>query len=275
MGLHWTIYSHIHSGRRYIGLTKLTMMKRWNQHIANAKHKRGRGCAHFWNAIRKYGKDAFTHGILEICDTLEAANAAEEKWINHFNTRDPDKGFNLAKGGDHAPHPYNNPWDRPEFREKMLRVMTKVNASLTPAQRSAKSKKLWQNPEFREKVIPILRNNVTDPAIKARIIEASKVTKSTPESKAKRSSSSKLMWDSEYRTRNAELWKDPEFRNRCQSGLAHGSILNKNKTHCPKGHEYSVENTVINSKGSRECLICKREWRKNWMRKHRVQSANA
>lgn len=30
------------------------------------------------------------------------------------------------------------------------------------------------------------------------------------------------------------------------------------KTHCPKGHEYSPENTGVNSKGSRWCRACHR-----------------
>lgn len=42
------------------------MMKRWNQHLANATKKRGKGCRHFWNAIRLYGPGAFSHEVLEI-----------------------------------------------------------------------------------------------------------------------------------------------------------------------------------------------------------------
>ena len=117
----YTIYCHIHieSGRRYIGLTKKTMLFRWNQHLQNAKKKRGKGCAHFWAAIRKYGKDAFKHEVLEICYDLDSANEAEKKWISHFDTRNPEKGFNLALGGSHTPHPVKNPWKRPGFREKV------------------------------------------------------------------------------------------------------------------------------------------------------------
>lgn len=32
--------------------------------------------------------------------------------------------------------------------------------------------------------------------------------------------------------------------------------LNKVKTHCKYGHEFSIENTTIRSNGSRECKIC-------------------
>jgi hypothetical protein len=91
---HWTIYCHTHvdSGRRYVGLTSRSMERRWSQHVAQAKTSRG-GRWHFPNAIRKYGKNAFSHEILEICYSLEEANTAEDKWINHFDARNPERGF--------------------------------------------------------------------------------------------------------------------------------------------------------------------------------------
>ena len=118
----YTIYCHIHieSGRRYIGLTKMSMMKRWNRHVYSVgKLTKKNGKSHFHNAIRKYGKDAFRHEVLEICYSLEEANAAEKKWIAHFDTRNPEKGFNLAPGGSHTPHPVKNPWERPGYKEKV------------------------------------------------------------------------------------------------------------------------------------------------------------
>ncbi len=96
----WTIYCHIHieSGRRYIGLTSQTMAQRWKTHVSHAKSSKG-GRWHFPNAIRKYGKDAFSHEELACSWTLEDANATEEALILQYDTRNPGKGFNLAKGG--------------------------------------------------------------------------------------------------------------------------------------------------------------------------------
>ncbi len=37
-----------------------------------------------------------------------------------------------------------------------------------------------------------------------------------------------------------------------------GAIANKDKTECPHGHEYTDENTYIDSAGKRRCLTCKR-----------------
>jgi hypothetical protein len=99
----WTIYCHMHvaSGRRYIGLTRKTMMHRWNRHVFDAV-KRGL-TTHFANAIRKYGKDAFSHEALAQSQTLEGANETEQWLIDHYSARDPRFGFNLTKGGDGNP----------------------------------------------------------------------------------------------------------------------------------------------------------------------------
>lgn len=81
----------------------------------------------------------------------------------------------------------------------------------------------------------------------------------TPESKAKRSESSRRQWGSEeFRSRNAELWKDSEFRGRCESGLRRGAELNRSRTHCRRGHEFTPENTYLDKRGSRNCLACRR-----------------
>jgi len=267
----WTIYCHTHieSGRRYVGLTKHSMMRRWNRHVYSAnlvKNGKPALTAHFPNAIRKYGKDAFSHEVLEICQTLESANLAEEKWIEFHKTRDLQFGFNLIKSGSHTPHPIKNPWDRPEFREEALAFLVKANAQLTPKIRSQMTKKLWSDSKFRDKISSVLRLNMINPEIKAKAIEAMKEAFACPESKENRSRSSKAMWTPEYRQKNAELWNDPNFRERCQTGLSHGANLNKNKTHCRNGHEYTKENTYINSKGSRECVIC---LRKHWKERTR------
>lgn len=144
----WTIYCHTHieSGRRYIGLTKQTWQKRWKNHVYAAKSSKG-GKWHFPNAIRKYGAAAFSHEVLEVCGTLEEANSAEERWIEYFDTRNPEKGFNLTKGGGHTPHPFKNPWERPEYRNKLCVI----------------AKARWQDPNYRAKATAATRTKAKDP----------------------------------------------------------------------------------------------------------------
>lgn len=190
----WTIYCHTHveSNRRYIGLTKKTMMFRWNQHVSNAQNKHGKGCAYFWNSIRKYGKDAFSHEVLEICDTLEEGNIAEQKWIKFYDSRNPEKGFNLMKGGEHIPHPIRkNPWNNPEYRNDLImklqilhedpgyknkliiasqkinndpNFITKIHNLNLRRISSQRSKNLWKDSEFRKKSIknPVQLQNISE-----------------------------------------------------------------------------------------------------------------
>lgn len=40
------------------------------------------------------------------------------------------------------------------------------------------------------------------------------------------------------------------------------------RTHCPKGHPYSPENTLIERSGSRSCRKCKQAWRNAWRDSH-------
>lgn len=267
----FTIYCHTHieSGRRYIGQTARSMMRRWSQHVSQSKH--AKKLWYFPNAIRKYGKDAFSHEILKVCISLEEANAYEEYFIDLFRTRDPGFGFNLARGGEHKPHPVlDKPWNRPEFREKALRSLAKAN-DIPQEVRSERSRELWRDSEFRNQISNVLRNNMSNPDMKDRVVSRMKSSFATPESKMKRSESSKRLWqDPRYRAKNAELWQNGDFRVRCESGLKHGASINAAKTHCPHGHAYSSENTVVNSKGSRECLICARRSKMESARRRRA-----
>lgn len=60
---------------------------------------------HFWNAICKYGWDAFTHEILFKELTLEEASVLEKKLIGEYKTTDPKHGYNIALGGFGGGHP--------------------------------------------------------------------------------------------------------------------------------------------------------------------------
>jgi group I intron endonuclease len=169
----WTIYCHIHieSNRAYVGLTSQTIEKRWKTHVSHAKSSKG-GRWHFPNAIRKYGKDAFSHRILEICDSLEKANYREEAWIELFESRDLRFGFNLAKGGGSQPHPIRkNPWNDPEYRRKCLPGLI---ARTNTLQARANNKAALNTPESRAKRAISSREVRLRPEVNAKIVAAHK-----------------------------------------------------------------------------------------------------
>lgn len=50
-------------------------------------------------AIKKYGRENFTKEILEYCSTAEQTDEREIYWIEFYNSRDSEVGYNLARGG--------------------------------------------------------------------------------------------------------------------------------------------------------------------------------
>lgn len=51
--------------------------------------------------------------------------------------------------------------------------------------------------------------------------------------------------------------------------IMRGDLFLRKKTHCPKGHEYTLENTLLrqrkNNRQSRACRACLRMWKKQWL----------
>lgn len=228
----WTIYLHtlICDCRRYVGLTKKTMTRRWKDHVYNSQHSSGGKSitSHFANAIRKYGKEAFSHQILDQTTDLEDANFLEEKWIELLETRDPQFGFNITRGGSHTPHPIQNPWDRPGFREKI----------------SASMKKHYEDPVHLAFKSIISQEVLSRPEVRKKLSEATKRQFATLES---RQIQSELL---------KQLHKDPELSKKFASGFKRTDALRAARTHCKNGHEFSPENTRVAENGARQCKKC-------------------
>ena len=99
----WMVYCHTNkaNGKVYIGITsKDNPNDRWQ---SGEGYKRPRGqtiaLSHFYNAIKKYGWDNFEHEILVEGLTLEQASEYEQKHIKQYDSTNPEKGYNIAKGG--------------------------------------------------------------------------------------------------------------------------------------------------------------------------------
>ncbi len=249
----YTVYCHIHieSGRRYIGLTKRTMEKRWSQHVCQSRYAKNKN-THFANAIRAYGKDAFSHEIIEVCSTLEEANAAEIKWMMHFDTLNPEFGFNLAKGGGYVPSvKCRNPWDRPEYRAKMLALMHSpefvsahkeaCNSPSVVALKKEAMKRIFSDPERRYALVVRMAGKSLSDESRAKIVSANRSRIVSEETRVK-------------------LSKNSTFRNmsdEARAKSAHTHSLLPKKTHCKHGH--SLVDAYVRSNGERICRVCVRE----------------
>lgn len=98
----YCVYKHTSpSNKIYIGIT-FNPKRRWyngNGYL----HKRKDGKYNqplFARAILKYGWDKFTHEILEDNLSKEQACELEKKYIQEYDSTNPQKGYNISFGGD-------------------------------------------------------------------------------------------------------------------------------------------------------------------------------
>lgn len=83
------------TGRLYVGLS-INPDARWASHRRRAREN-NRGRHPFYDALRKYGSDAFTLHVLEWHDSLDAAKNAEVQTIAAFGA----SAYNISPGGEY------------------------------------------------------------------------------------------------------------------------------------------------------------------------------
>ena len=94
----YCVYMHTNkiNGKKYVGQTCQEPEKRW------LKGEGYRGCRYFYNAIKKYGWDAFEHEILASNLTKDEADNFEKLLIDKLSLMNPENGYNLKEGGSHG-----------------------------------------------------------------------------------------------------------------------------------------------------------------------------
>ena len=93
----FVIYKHSANNKSYIGYTKHTIEKRFQNHIAYAN--RGSDFV-FHKAIRKYGKECWTSETLATCESVTEARELEKRFIAEFGSNVRGKGYNMTVGGE-------------------------------------------------------------------------------------------------------------------------------------------------------------------------------
>lgn len=89
----YIVYSHVFpNGKRYIGITKTDVDKRW----MNGKGYKTQ--PKIAKAIEKYGWENVTHEILAVGLTQEMANTLEQFYIEKYDSM--NNGYNATIGGD-------------------------------------------------------------------------------------------------------------------------------------------------------------------------------
>lgn len=82
------------NGKIYIGQTIRSLESRWWDHCKpSAKQVIG-------HCINKYGKENFTIEQIDSANSLDELNEKEVYWINFFDSRNKEIGYNIAFGGE-------------------------------------------------------------------------------------------------------------------------------------------------------------------------------
>lgn len=86
-----TVYIHTTpEGKRYVGATHINPDKRF-------KNGLGYRYQFFYQAVLQFGWENITHHLYEV-DTEEEMKYLEKYLISYYDTTNPDKGYNIAKG---------------------------------------------------------------------------------------------------------------------------------------------------------------------------------
>lgn len=87
----WKVYIHTFpNGKKYVGITKQDVTKRWHVHGTGYKNQ-----GIIWNAIQKYGWDNVTHEVVIYGVTESEAISAETALIKQLKTFDRRYGYNI------------------------------------------------------------------------------------------------------------------------------------------------------------------------------------
>lgn len=92
--------TNIINNKIYIGQTNNPSL-RWSQHKSNAKYNRNQQI--ITRAISKYGESNFTFEVIASCLNEDTVDKSEEEIIHQYDSRNPEKGYNVASGGSTTP----------------------------------------------------------------------------------------------------------------------------------------------------------------------------
>lgn len=115
--MHIYKFTHIDTGRVYVGQTTQDPNRRRLEHVCHSNHSPK--SYHFHNALNLYGIDAFTFEVIAEATSVEELNSLEIKFIEQFDSI--TNGFNIREGGGNKTH-------NPESIERMREAQRAAHA---------------------------------------------------------------------------------------------------------------------------------------------------
>lgn len=98
--MHIYKFTHIESGKSYVGQTIQDPNVRRLEHISGSRYSKK--TYHFHNALKKYGVENFKFEVIAEADSLEELNKLEEFYAEAFDCY--QNGYNIRKAGGNKLH---------------------------------------------------------------------------------------------------------------------------------------------------------------------------
>lgn len=173
----YCIYKHINNINKkvYIGQTCQIPTYRWGRNGEGYKNS-----PHFYESIKKYGWENFSHEILYTDLTKEEANLLEKQLIQKYKSRDPKYGYNSQIGGNEKiPNEITRKrqsiaaQNRPPVSEQTKEKLSKVSKGLKRSEKTkikmsqAAKKRQAQHHGTRQLQVQCLNNHRIFPSLRA------------------------------------------------------------------------------------------------------------
>ena len=94
--------TNIINNKVYIGLTTTSLKKRWRAHKNSINENNSK---HLYRSMRKYGIENFKIEQIDETEDFKILGEKERYYIKLYDSRNPEKGYNLTAGGE------RNQWD--------------------------------------------------------------------------------------------------------------------------------------------------------------------
>src|SRR6266852_2010447 len=117
---------NVFDGKRYIGSSK-EVYRRWTKHCYNLRRGKHNN-PHLQGAWNRDGEKTFASVVLEYCEPA-ALIEREAFWIDHFDSRNQEKGYNLCHPDRHAVSPETRARISAGHKGKMLTAEHRANLS--------------------------------------------------------------------------------------------------------------------------------------------------
>lgn len=200
---------HLKSGRVYVGQTyslrnrspEELLRDRRTRHLRSAANSNS-SKAHFHQALRKYGVEAFAWEIIATADSLEELNRLESRYISLLNSSSDKNGFNSRLEGD-------NRTFAGETKRKMAIAARSRWVNAPPSERVKLLAKQQQgrdkNPDIRIRASARMKSMRADPIIAERMASRRRQAIQSKEFREKRSVISKTAWSNIESSKKAKI----------------------------------------------------------------------